>query len=101
MLNNKHEGELAKSFPDLVCPIVFRIKGGFLNVMPRTRMLTRDEWRAFAADMEATDWAPWSAIAVERKLDSFGMLGDRIVAVDYAATKNATHDDLIRPTLQD
>lgn len=99
-LNNKHEYELSKVFPHLVCPIIFRIRGGFLNVTPRARMLTPDEWRAFAAEMDATDWATWASIAVERKLDSFGIVSGRIVALDYAAVREASHADLIRTPSQ-
>jgi hypothetical protein len=100
MLNNKHEHELSRVFPHLVCPILFRIRGGFLNVMPRARMLTPDEWQAFTAEMEATDWAKWASIAVERKLDSFGIVSGRIVALDYAAIREACHADLVRTPSQ-
>lgn len=64
-----------------VCPIVFSLPGGFLNVMPRARPLTDDEWSAF--DPAGHCNRPGYTISAEPKRDSFGVVGGAIVAIDY------------------
>lgn len=67
-------------WPEL-CPVVFSTWGGWLVVMRRARPLTDEEWETF-------DYARFSnrgegIVPVELKRCSFGVLNDRIVAVDY------------------
>jgi hypothetical protein len=64
-----------------LCPVVFALPGGFMTVMRRAMPLTKDEFRAF--DAEHWKDTPYFVVPVENKLDSFGKLGGRIVAVDY------------------
>ena len=66
---------------DGVCPILFSLPGGFLNVMPRARPLTDDEWAAF--DPAEHCRRDGYVISAEPKQDSFGVLSGRIVAIDY------------------
>lgn len=71
---------------DGICPVVFSLPGGFLNVMPRARPLTDAEWASFdpyahcrRRDESGTEY--W--ISAEPKRDSFGVLGGEILAIDY------------------
>lgn len=67
-------------WPEL-CPVLWRIPGGFLIVMRRARPLTDEEWTAFDYDsfIETDDYF----VPVDYKYGSFGILDGRIVAVDY------------------
>ena len=70
---------------DGLCPIVFSLPGGWLNVMLRARPLTRSEWFGFdyASFVKRED----CLIPVEEKMDSFVVLDGNIVAVDYGETR--------------
>lgn len=61
------------------CPIVFRIPGGFLNVMKRCDPY--EEWDD--AEMEAFFSENECHAYVEKKQCSFGLLDGKLVAVDY------------------
>lgn len=78
LLNNIHEAAWSKSSA-CACPVLFRIPGGWLNVMPRCRILDEDEFRTF----DSAAFCQVSGLRVERKPDSFGWLNGKIVAVDY------------------
>lgn len=75
-------------WPEL-CPVVFALPGGWLTVMRRAEPLTREqfenldfaEWIKGGTDLPKGEWV----IPVENKLDSFGVLAGRIVAVDYGS----------------
>lgn len=63
------------------CPVLFYFPGGFLSIMKRADPLTQDQF-------DALDFDSWVAgdgyfVPVEHKISSFGVLGDKIVAVDY------------------
>lgn len=66
-----------------LCPIIFSIKGGFLNVMQRAEELSREEF--FEIDFESFVKSPNLLIPVENKLDSFGKINGKIVAIDYGS----------------
>lgn len=70
----------ATGWPEL-CPVVLSIPGGWLVVMPRAHPISREEF--FSMDYESFVQRPDHVVPVERKLDSFGMLDGRLVAVDY------------------
>lgn len=77
LLNNMNERWAASvAAGSFHCTVITAIPGGFLNIMPRCRPLTDEEWRNF-------DPASVSGIEVEHKPDSFGVLNGRVVAVDY------------------
>lgn len=67
-----------------LCPILFTVPGGWLNIMPRVRMLAPQAWDAFKLEFDK-----WKVVdddfhvPVERKRSSFGWLDGRVVAIDY------------------
>jgi hypothetical protein len=84
LLANMQERQWATMNLPILCPIVFSLPGGFLNVMPRCRILTDAEWQDYAEmaispEEERGDFV----VPVEHKSDSYGWLNGRIVAVDY------------------
>lgn len=70
----------AAKWPEL-CPVLWSIPGGFLVVMRRARPLTQDEFDA----IEIPDWLEKGDyyVPMEAKIENFGMLDGRVVAVDY------------------
>ena len=81
MVSNINESRLSKvvqlpGFPRF-CPVLFSFPGGLFNVMPRTKPIDRESF--FNMDMS---WCMENG-PIENKLDSFGMLGGEVVAVDY------------------
>jgi len=84
LLGNLQEAKFSK-VDHRLCPVIFAMPLGFLNVMPRCEMLSRDVF--FALDYEAftseSNGIFCLSDMVEKKLDSFGMLNGKIVAVDY------------------
>ncbi len=62
------------------CPIIFRIPGGFLNIMPRATetTLTDDEFVKFRELNELH-------VYVEGKDCSFGIINGKLMAVDYGS----------------
>lgn len=73
LLNNMNEA--AWSGEAGHCPVLFAAPLGLLVVMPRVRVLTEAEF----ADLDPARLPP----RPERKADSFGWLGEELVAVDY------------------
>lgn len=67
-------------YPGL-CPLICSLPGGWLIVMRRAEPLSREEWNglSYEAFVDKGNYQ----LPVENKLDSFGKLGDQIVAVDY------------------
>jgi hypothetical protein len=84
LLANMQEAQFSKCGWSELCPVTFAIPGGFLTVMRRARILTREEWLALT-DQQKQDLIehPNYVIPAELKADSFGWLDGRIVAVDY------------------
>lgn len=87
LLANMQESQFSRlGWPEL-CPVIFAAPGGICLIMQRAEPLTRDqffaldyaEWIKRGEDLPKGEWV----IPVENKLDSFGVIGDRIVAVDY------------------
>ena len=92
LLGNMQETRFSKAKWPQLCPVRFALPGGFLVLMPRADQLSREQFSAFSA----LDYAEWIKggeplakgewiIPVENKLDSFGVLDGRIVAVDYGS----------------
>ena len=67
---------------DKACPILFYIPGGWLVIMPRCKSLSNDDWKKLQ-DEGISDYSP--PIPVEFKRDSFGVLNNKIVAIDYGS----------------
>lgn len=83
LLANMQEARFSKTgWPEL-CPVIFSVPGGFLNIMYRAAPL---EHEAFM-QMSFNDFVerPEYRVPVEDKRDSFGVLDGRIVAVDYGS----------------
>jgi hypothetical protein len=72
-----------------LCPVVYACRGGWFLIMRRAEPLTHEqfsaldyaEWIKGGKDLPKGEWL----IPVENKLDSFGLLDDRLVAVDYGS----------------
>lgn len=64
-----------------IARIRFRIPGGFLIVMERARLMTDDEWEKFnyAQMVDRGEYV----LSAENKRDSWGMIENRVVAIDY------------------
>jgi len=69
-----------------LCPIYFSVWGGFLNICPRCDEITRKDWFAFDYDnfIKFGDNNQYK-FPIEEKMDSFGMLNNKIVAIDFAS----------------
>lgn len=70
-----------------LCPVIWSLPGGFLNVMPRCEWLTDGEYCKEVPEK-------WGRhLPVEHKTCSFGRLNGKIVAVDYGGfcTINVQH----------
>lgn len=81
LLANMQEATFSKTkWPEL-CPVTFSVPGGWLIVMRRARRMTRDEWDSF--DPDKFRFQKEYTVPVEAKLDSFGWLDGRVVAIDY------------------
>jgi hypothetical protein len=83
LICNMQEAGFGRTGWPEVCPVLFAIPGGWLVVMPRCRPLSDIEWQTF--DPYAFRVKPDYHIPVEPKWCSFGILNDRIVAVDYGS----------------
>lgn len=86
LLGNMQETLWWNGLPDsreMMCPVLFSIPGGFLTVMRRAEPVSLEEW--FANDHAWFYRAKGLSIPVEDKLDSWGRVDGRIVAVDYGS----------------
>ena len=81
LLANMQESKFSKTGWAELCPVVFSLYGGFLIVMLRADPLSRDQFNEIDFDkwVDRGDYR----IPVENKLDSFGFLENKLVAVDY------------------
>jgi hypothetical protein len=77
MLNNMNEAEQGRG-KSTACPVVWRLPGGILNVMPRCEPLTPEQF----ATIDVSEFKKHKLV-VEPKHDSFGVLDGVIVAVDF------------------
>lgn len=84
LLGNMTEAEFAAVGHPLLAPVLFRIPGGFLNVMPVCKVWMKDA-RYLEQWWAAAETYPNIALTslVEYKVDSVGILDGRIVAIDY------------------
>jgi hypothetical protein len=83
LLANMQEREFARTkWPEL-CPVAWSMPGGWIVVMPRARPLTTLEWCCL--DLHTWPGHTRYVLPVEMKQDSFGVLDDQVVAVDYGS----------------
>ena len=83
LLANMQERQFGRQGWDGVCPVVFSLPGGWLGVMNKARVMTRDEFEAF-------DWQGFCereqyTIPAEGKWNSYGFLDGQTVAIDYGS----------------
>jgi len=82
LLANMQEVAFSKTgWPEL-CPVLFYIPFGIITVMPRCEPLTREQFDKLDYFM-FTLRENYVLTFVEHKIDSFGILNGKIVAVDY------------------
>jgi len=80
LIANLNERRRARLNTPTACPVLLADPIGLIVVMPRCEPLGRDVTDAeYDAITQGDDWL----LPVERKPDSFGWLGERLVAVDY------------------
>ncbi|WP_109437834.1 hypothetical protein [Aquimarina sp. AU119] len=85
LLGNMQENSFSKMKYKGMCPVLFSFPGGFLNIMPRCRVLSRNEWDYMHVYKQCKRLHKDVNIPVELKYDSFGWLNDNIVAIDYGS----------------
>jgi hypothetical protein len=83
LLGNMQERAFSEIGSPLLCPVLFSVPGGWLNVMPRCRVMTEVEFQNFDyfGFVKQKEWY----VPAERKSDSFGWLRGRVVAIDYGS----------------
>ncbi len=64
-----------------LCPVIFHLPLGFLVVMPKVRILVKDELSKEALEKFCIEEN--FKIPAELKYDSFGYYKGKLVAVDY------------------
>jgi hypothetical protein len=81
LLANMQERDLSKLGWPQLCPVAFALPGGWLVVMHRATPLTDEQAESLdpLSILSRDDYA----IPAEPKASSFGVLGGRIVVVDY------------------
>jgi len=91
---NRHEKKCSQHQPSWfrICPVVFALPFGILNVMPRCEHLTHDEWYAeeIKARVKSLIFTYRFFANIENKHDSFGWYrnsaGEKhLVALDYGS----------------
>ena len=79
LLHNMEESAFSKMRIDYLCPVLYSLPGGFMNVMPRCKILTKDEYNSLKIRKKFER----SVMSIEEKPDSYGWYQGRVVAVDY------------------
>lgn len=81
LLANMQERQIGRSALAGICPVLFSTIGGWVVVMPRARVMTREEFLSFdpGAFCNRDDYS----IPSEHKENSFGYLHGEVVAIDY------------------
>lgn len=83
LLANMQEVKFSKisSIKDKLCPVVFYIPFGLMLVMPKVRVLNQNE--ISKSELESFCLDKNCIIPSEIKYDSFGYLGNKLVAIDF------------------
>jgi hypothetical protein len=66
-----------------LCPTIFAMPGGWLNIQPRCQTLSDAEWRLIAWIERDDKRDTWQGMSCDFKRDNFGTLNGRIVLLDY------------------
>jgi hypothetical protein len=78
ILNNLNERDWSRTKPG-TCPVLWSSPCGIVIVMPRVEILDEEQFLQF----DSKAFCREHGLNAEHKPDSYGRLGDRIVAVDY------------------
>lgn len=80
LLNNLSESLLSRhnnlyeEYGLQLCPVIFSLPGGFMNIMPRAEVCTNIPHVARYQDLPD---------CIERKPDSFGYVKNKLMVIDY------------------
>lgn len=95
LLGNMQEHSFSSLKDHRMAPVRFMFPGGFMIVMVRCKPISTDDYHAIdinwfwqQKECPLGFWADTklkAKVPVEFKLDSFGWLGNEIVAVDYGS----------------
>lgn len=67
-----------------LCPTVFSVPGGFLNVQRRCEPLSDEEWEQTRLNHDDVHGrGDWQGMACDFKRDNFGTLNGRVVLLDF------------------
>ena len=83
LLANMQEVQFSKTKWEELCSVVFYLPFGLMVIMKRATPLTREQYDSF--DIDEFREKPNYVVPVENKMDSFGILDGKIVAVDYGS----------------
>ena len=88
LLGNMQEKRFS-IYPE-ICPIIFSIRGGFMNIAKRARELSEEEFeREILGKCKCTQTSVifidenYRKLRIEKKASSFGWLDGKIVIIDY------------------
>lgn len=82
LLANMQEAQFWTTKDDRLCPVIFHVPGGFLNVMKRAITLKEElEETEYLQFIDDGDFR----VPAENKADSFGWIDGNLVAVDYGS----------------
>lgn len=90
LLGNMQEVVFWKGLPtsrSMMCPVLFSIPGGFLIIMRRAESVSVEEF--LEKSQKWFNEARNLSIPVENKVDSWGRINNKIVAVDYGSSPSA------------
>lgn len=82
LLGNMQEAMLSTLKDKRLCPVIFSLPGGWLNIMPRAKVLTNDEFLKVSSLFLT---AGEIKIPMEWKSDSLGIFEGKVVAIDYGS----------------
>ena len=85
LLGNMQEVTFTSLRSNKLCPVIFNIPGGFMNIMPKVKELSREEFFNFNYEQFCENDDAYIKNIVENKLDSFGWYKGSIVAIDYGS----------------
>lgn len=83
LLANMQETKFSEMKMPELCPVLWSLPGGFLVVMPRVKILSREEFDETDLETFVKNEGGSCVLPAEIKMDSFGWLNGCLVAVDY------------------
>lgn len=84
LLANMQEVHFSTMKDERMAPVIFSIPGGFLLVMPRCKAISKYDFLKVLNISYFHGLEPFK-VPVENKIDSFGWLNNKIVALDYGS----------------